>query len=123
MKTGWPLLTDDYGLAKEWLLAAIQQDLANLHILHQALSIGLYKEIAQMLEILPINDDAKTTLLYRIYLQEGNALQSYSLINQPYIIQLGHDAVKQAQKENKPLDVVLKGGIGDHLETISHITA
>jgi len=123
LKTGWPLLTNDHGLAKEWLLAAIQQDPANLHILHQALSIGLYKEVARMLETLPINDDAKTTLLYRIYLQKGNALQSYSLINQPYIIQHGQDAIERAQKENKPLDVVLIGGIGDHLETISHITA
>ena len=121
MKTGWPF-DSDYGLAKEWLLAAIQQDPANLHILHQALSIGLYKEVARMLETLPINDDAKTTLLYRIYLQKE---MHFNLIAQSinYIIQHGQDAIERAQKENMPLDVVLIGGIGDHLETISHITA
>ncbi len=123
LKTGWPLLSNDLHFAQKWILSTIHKETKNLRLLHQALSIGLYDDIAKILKDLPITNEEKSTLLYRISLKKGNINESYRSIIHPALINDCQKLINLARTKRNPLNVTLKGGIGDHLEAISIIHA
>ena len=116
----WPLYCSNLDLAQQWLRGRLVNLQSPSRDLHDALSTGLIEEVKQVLHQLPRKDDhLRRQLLYRISLIEGT--------ENPYRILLGESGYSNAvSKWNNYLnqgtiDILLNGGIGDHIQQVAMI--
>lgn len=116
----WPLYCSNLEFAQQWLRRRLVNLQSPSRDLHDALSTGLIEEVKQVLHQIPrIDDHLRRQLLYRISLIEGT--------ENPYRILLGESGYYNALlKWNNCLnqgtiDILLNGGIGDHIQQVAMI--
>ena len=119
MRDLWALFGDDLEAARHSILEALKRKPNQLHLLHLAISCGLHDTVQSIADSdnLPMGDWA--TLNYRLQLLQGNERSSFCTIVHDQLASYTSKVIDQSLKNGTPLDIKLRGGIGDHLEALS----
>ncbi len=120
----WPLFSNNIEMAKEYLIKSWHQNPVNNQLLHSGLSLGLSSEVEEWVKENPfrISEIEKDKLLFRIARLRGDKKPYLQIVSEKEM-ERAYIKYNNALENNKyKLQIILNGGIGDHLQTLSLIS-